>query len=363
MGKYRICVYAICKNEEKFVERWLRSMREADGIYVTDTGSSDKTVALLQKGGAIVQQKTVSPWRFDTARNLSMDAVPEDYDICVCTDLDEVFHPGWRSALEKAWQPGTLRARYRYTWNFNPDGSEGVVFFADKIHARKGFRWVNPVHEVLRYDGGAYQTVTVPGIQLDHHADNTKSRAQYLPLLELAVQEDPQNDRNTHYLGREYLFRGEYQKAIDMLLRHLSLPAATWADERCASMRYIAKSYDAMNNAAEAERWFLRAEAEAPHLREPWTDAALFYYRQKNWHAMLFCCEKALTIKNRPDTYITEAASWGALPYDLSAIGYYYTGDQKRAAEAIEQALVLAPQDARLQKNHQLILSGQTQNT
>ena len=309
MGEYRICVYAICKNEEKFVQRWIRSMREADGIYVTDTGSSDKTVALLQKGGAIVQQKTVSPWRFDTARNLSMDAVPEDYDICVCTDLDEVFHPGWRSALEKAWQPGTLRARYRYTWNFNPDGSEGVVFFADKI------------------------------------------------------QEDPQNDRNTHYLGREYLFRGEYQKAIDMLLRHLSLPAATWADERCASMRYIAKSYDAMNNAAEAERWFLRAEAEAPHLREPWTDAALFYYRQKNWHAMLFCCEKALTIKNRPDTYITEAASWGALPYDLSAIGYYYTGDQKRAAKAIEQALVLAPQDARLQKNHQLILSGQTQNT
>ena len=96
-------------------------------------------------------------------------------------------------------------------------------------------------------------------------------------------------------------------------------------------------------------------------MREPWTDAALFYYKQKNWHAMLFCCEQALTIKNRPDTYITEAASWGALPYDLSAIGYYYTGDQKKAAAAIEQALALAPQDTRLQNNRKLILNEQTQ--
>ena len=36
--QYRVCVYAICKNEGKFVERWMRSMAEADEIYVLDTG-------------------------------------------------------------------------------------------------------------------------------------------------------------------------------------------------------------------------------------------------------------------------------------------------------------------------------------
>ena len=51
--------------------------------------------------------------------------MPEEADICVCTDLDEVFHPGWREALEKAWAPGTGQARYRYTWSFTPDGKEG----------------------------------------------------------------------------------------------------------------------------------------------------------------------------------------------------------------------------------------------
>ena len=44
MSKYKISVYAICKNEEKFVDRWYESMKEADEIYVLDTGSTDLSV-------------------------------------------------------------------------------------------------------------------------------------------------------------------------------------------------------------------------------------------------------------------------------------------------------------------------------
>ena len=49
MNKYKVCVYAISKNEEKFVERWFNSIKEADEIYVLDTGSTDKTVKILKK--------------------------------------------------------------------------------------------------------------------------------------------------------------------------------------------------------------------------------------------------------------------------------------------------------------------------
>ena len=47
-NKYKICVYAISKNEEKFVKRWYESMKEADEIYVLDTGSTDNTVNILK---------------------------------------------------------------------------------------------------------------------------------------------------------------------------------------------------------------------------------------------------------------------------------------------------------------------------
>ena len=47
-GKPKVVVYAIVKNESKFVERWVRSMSEADEIVVMDTGSTDDTVAKFQ---------------------------------------------------------------------------------------------------------------------------------------------------------------------------------------------------------------------------------------------------------------------------------------------------------------------------
>ena len=109
----KVCVYAICKNESKFVERWVESMREADGVFVLDTGSADGTPELLASLGVNVHVEEIQPWRFDRARNRSLELVPHDADICICTDLDEVLHPGWRALLEAAWKPGTTRASYR----------------------------------------------------------------------------------------------------------------------------------------------------------------------------------------------------------------------------------------------------------
>ena len=96
MKKYKICVYAISKNEEMFVSRWVQSMKEADEIFVLDTGSTDNTVSKLKELGVNVKVREINPWRFDVARNESLNMIPDDYDICVCTVLDEVFEQGWR---------------------------------------------------------------------------------------------------------------------------------------------------------------------------------------------------------------------------------------------------------------------------
>ena len=265
----KVMVYAICKNEAAFAERWMVSMGEADGVYVLDTGSDDGTAERLRALGAVVAEERITPWRFDAARNRSLALVPEDADICVCTDLDESFRPGWRAALEEAWAAGTTRASYRYTWSFRPDGAEDTVFWSDKIHTRQGYRWVHPVHEVLeRLPGfGAESRVTAAGVRLEHRPDPAKSRGQYLPLLELSVREAPEDDRNTHYLGREYLYYGRWDDCIRTLKRHLALPSAVWPDERCASMRFIARACVQKGERAEARRWLWRAVGEAPHLR------------------------------------------------------------------------------------------------
>ena len=357
MGNYSVCVYAICKDEESFVDRWMDSMSEADRVVVLDTGSSDATVEKLRNRGAEVTVEVISPWRFDTARNRSLELVPEDADICVCTDLDEVFQPGWRERLEEAWTPGAGQATYRYTWSFNPDGSEGVVFWYEKIHVRHGYRWVHPVHEVLVWvgEGAPGPMVTAEGVQLDHHPDPSKSRGQYLPLLELSVAEDPEDDRNVHYLGREYLYHGRWEDCISTLQRHLAMPKAVWRDERAASMRYMAKAYLQLGEPGQARGWYLRAVAEAPHLREPYIDLALLLYEQEAWDGFLYFTGCALSITHRPRTYICEAAPWGSLPYDLRAVAFYHTGRFSQALEAAQAARALEPENERLRGNVDLL--------
>ena len=358
MGKYKVCVYAICKNESKFVQRWMDSMSEADMVVVLDTGSTDDTAQKLRDAGAQVTVEQISPWRFDLARNRSLELVPEDADICVCTDLDEVFHPGWRDRLENAWGQGVCQVSYRYTWSFEPDGSEGYVFWSEKIHSRHGWRWAHPVHEVLEWTGeGPRPAITpVEGIQLDHYPDHGKSRGQYLPLLELSVQEAPEDDRNMHYLGREYMYRGRWDDCIRTLQHHLRMPTATWADERAASMRYMAKAYANKGNDPVALSWYLRAIAQAPHLREPYTDLAAFLYEREQWDGVLYFTGLALDITHRPRTYICEAAAWGSLPWDLRAIAFYHTGRLAQALEAAQQAARLSPMDQRLANNVQVLL-------
>lgn len=353
----KVCVYAICKNEEQFVRRWMDSMGEADQIVVLDTGSTDQTAELLRERGAQVTREEITPWRFDTARNRSLELVPQDADICVCTDLDEVFHPGWRKALEAAWRPGTGQARYRYTWSFNPDGSEGVVFWYEKIHARRGYRWVHPVHEVLEWvgEGAPGPFVRVEGVQLDHHPDPNKSRAQYLELLELSVREAPQDDRNLHYLGREYLFRRRWEDCIRTLKAHLDLPSATWRDERAASMRYLGCAYEQLGETGEAESWYLRAIAEAPHLREPWVDLAMLCYRREDWEGVRWLTGRALAMEKRPETYICQAQAWGSLPWDLRALALYHTGEMGQALATARKALELEPGNPRLRDNVRLL--------
>ena len=50
MNKLKVVVYAISKNEEKFINRWYNSVKGSDQVYVLDTGSKDNTVELKKKG-------------------------------------------------------------------------------------------------------------------------------------------------------------------------------------------------------------------------------------------------------------------------------------------------------------------------
>lgn len=350
----KICVYAICKNEEKFIKRWYESVKEADGIYVLDTGSTDNSVNLLKSLGVTVRKEIITPWRFDIARNKSLDMIPEYFDICICLDLDEVLNKGWKKTIKSIWKPGLTRLRYIYNWSLDKNNNPIISFYGEKIHARLGFKWINPVHEILEYQGVEKQLYT-DKIIVNHYPDSKKNRSSYLPLLELAVKENPNNDRNTHYLGREYMYYGKWDKAIEMLERHLNLKSAIWKDERCASMRFIARSYMKLNRPEEALLWSNLAIKESPYLRDPYMEKALITYELKDYKETEKLCKEALKIKIHPKTYINEAFTTDLNIYDILSVACFYNGKYHASLKYAKLALEIDQDNERLLNNKKLI--------
>ena len=130
--KLVLTVYAICKNEEEFLDRWLNwTIPEADYVCILDTGSTDNTWNLLcerakQYSNLIISQKEITPWRFDVARNESMKIIPPETNIWFMADLDEVIKDsGWAKDIKDNWTP--LFDRGRYTYNRQVDEHDNIL--------------------------------------------------------------------------------------------------------------------------------------------------------------------------------------------------------------------------------------------
>ena len=344
----KIAVYTIALNEEEFVERWHESAKDADYLLIADTGSTDSTREIAIKLGINVVDISIKPWRFDDARNASLAALPADIDMCVQLDMDEILLPGWRDEIENALKQGATRIRYNYTWNWKDTAQTmpGTVFGGDKIHARNGYRWKHPVHEVIAPYGETKEKQVWTQLSLHHHPDDTKSRSQYLPLLKLSTEEDPYDDRNAYYYARELFFYKRDVEASKQFKRHLSLPGAVWAPERAASMRYLAKI-----EANNRESWLLAAIKQAPGRRESLVELAQHYYESQSWAGCLDHAKKALEIEEKPLDFLCEEFAWGYLPWDLAAISAYYLGDRENALIYGKRALELEPENGRLIAN------------
>ena len=295
--------------------------------------------------------------------------MPADVDLCVCTDLDELFLPGWRERLEAAWQnhkprhsgPIAKTGRYLYNWSLKPDGTPDVQFLYFKIHERHNFYWQCPVHEYIQYQGPLpLETVFIDGMVLNHYPDPGKSRGSYLPLLELAVRETPADERMRYYLGREYMYRSEWQKCIDTLKAYLALPTACWNEERCAAMRWIAKSYCKLGHVKEAYRWYYRAIAEAPKVREPYVEFSQMCSELKDWSLSFFLAAEALKIKEKSKTFVNMGYAWDHTPDDLCAISAYYLNMMDEALEHAKKALAYACDNERLKNNLSIIEAAQS---
>lgn len=352
---FKVAVYTIALNEEKHVERWYESCKDADYLLIADTGSTDNTVELARSLGINVYQISVKPFRFDDARNASLALLPADLDYCIALDMDEELAPGWREALEKI-DPSIDRPSYRRIEAFNADGSPNLEFNGFKVHRRQGIRWHYPIHEVPHwYDESREETKGyIDGFEIHHRQDKTKSRAQYLEMLELAVKENP-DSRNLYYLGREYFYYKRFEDSAKTLKQYLEI--AIFPEERSSACRTLASC-----EPSKAEEWLLQGIDEH-YNRESVLALGHHYYQTKQWAECLLISKKALEITERPMGFLSENWAWGHMAHDLIAVSSWQLGDFKTALEHGLEAGRISPDDERLQSNIQFYRSKIDANT
>jgi len=312
----KIAVYTIALNEEKHVERWYNSVKDADYILIADTGSTDRTVEIAKSLGINVFNISIKPWRFDTSRNTALALLPADIDMCVSLDMDEVLSEGWREALEQT-------TGNQITYVFNNEKN----FINNRIHSRHGFIWKFLMHEGLQPDRTEVVEEFCAGIEATHIPDLEKSRGQYLELLKDALNENPELGRYYKYLTNALVAQGNMEEAEEYYLKVLDIPNFTIED--------TARVYKILSELIPEKtgEYLLLCLQTAPKRREPHYYIAKWYAEHERWEECLSWCNQALAITEITMDVFKDNDAWGAPMQEIHQKALWYTKNEQRIKE------------------------------
>jgi glycosyltransferase involved in cell wall biosynthesis len=339
----RIAVYAIAKNEENNVERWYNSCKDADDIIFLDTGSTDKTIEVANDLGIRTHQHFINPWRFDAARNFSLNLVPEDVDYCLALDLDEYLLDGWRDVAETI---NPLVDRPKYHMTLISHGNSVMRYWANRMHRRHGYNWTHLIHERLNFVG-SQELVDHYNIKVIHDPDDNKDR-DYLPLLKDASNEYPHDVRYGMLHARELINVGRRVEAHDEFSRVLDLHEPLSDVQLAEIYRYMG-----LCNIKPVRDFIL--SLEYGKRRETYVDLARHYSDRDEWSKALLYFDEAFMIQSEPYEYISLEYAWGPQVYSQAAMAAMNNREFTRAKQYIYTGLSKYPDNSKLQSDLKLI--------
>lgn len=358
----KLAIYTICKNEIQEVDEWIKSMWEADYICVLDTGSTDDTYERLLAWQQLypeklfVKQEIINPWRFDVARNRSMELIPEDTVICMSTDLDERLVPGWSDDIRFNWNSKVGRMIYKYAWSHNLDGSPARIFWYDKIHSYGKWFWKYPVHEALMpLTNEDYQVVALDEniVYLHHYPKHKENRTSYIDLLKIRVEEDPTDFTSWQYLTHEYYYMGFFEECIDTAL-NVIIPNLDKLQDPISQPNiyyFIGCSYMNLQDFNNARKYFEKGIKTGDYYRENYLGHARSLMALQRYEEAIETINNGLLKSKRYHNWLERDTTWTWEPYDLLANCYYILGNYTIALDYAELAFSKDNQHENLAKN------------
>lgn len=347
----KICVYAICKDEEKFADKWFQNVIDADYIAVLDTGSQPKFYEYLlfvrdtinQQVGyekVIIDQKVIKPWRFDVARNESMKLIPADTDLCLCTDFDELLVPNWAAILREHWH-GEPRVLYQYAWTHTATGAPAKIFTYDKCHANDGKHfWKYPVHECISIGSVADDLAEIkvsaridaPVPFLEHFPDPEKQRQNsYGELLKIRAKEFPDEHFSYTYLVAQLFWEQKFEEVIKFGIETALPKVYPTKDADQATMPdlylYIGDAYRALGQFDKALEFHTMAISALPEGRDGYVAVAWDYIYLNRPFDAIDTLHRGLLVGRQMHLWCEREFTYTFMPYLVLWMAYKMVGN------------------------------------
>lgn len=347
---WTVCL--IARNESKTLPRLVKSLEQFTSlgweIVVVDTWSTDWTPDVARELGCEVHEvgnkfnytftksmarrvnkfiegleaPLAQEWdvifNFADARNYAASLCKTDW--ISMPDCDEIFTAlninVVNSVIEK-WDVDQLE--YEFIFAHDEYGKPTIQFRHSKFYDKTKMERRGIVHEVLytlKDDKLAANPFYLDDtmIKLEHFQNPETNRSQYLWGLALDLHQNPNNDRNTHYLAREFWYTGRYVSAIELFKKHTKMEGA-WNTEQAQSYLFMGDSYLALWQEEEAVAHYMIWLAKEPNRREPYIKLARYYLDRWQYELARMFAEGALNINYPVNFYANNEVNYREEPH------------------------------------------------
>jgi glycosyltransferase involved in cell wall biosynthesis len=265
----------IVKNEKELLPRCLESLKGFDAIFIADTGSIDNTVEVAKKYTDNVYTDYKWEDSFCKARNFIREKATTDWILSI--DADEILHDvgAVKEAVSLAEARGSVAVDCKLIAEDN-----GQFFMFPRLFKNSPQCWWNGnIHNHLSVLGDTIGDVRITHTYSPAHALDP-DRAIRILEKEVAEHSGP---REMFYLGREYYYRGMYDKAVVVFGKYVQL--SKYLSEKADAFLLMARCYwemhlsdDARDACAQAliinanfrEAILFMATLSWPHNAEQW---------------------------------------------------------------------------------------------